>query len=355
MSETASSLRAQVARPQASRPLVIAHRGAPGYRPEHTLASYRLAIELGADYLEPDLVSTRDGVLVARHENQIGGTTDVAERREFARRQTTKVVDGREVIGWFTEDFTLAELKTLRATERLPEVRPANTWYDGHFEVPTFDEILELAEWGSRRRGVTIGVYPETKHPTYFASLGLPLEEPLVAALRRHHLDRPNAPVLVQSFEPGSLRRLAEIVSVPLVQLVAATGAPYDWQEAGDERGSADLLRPSGLREVATYAAAIGVDHALLAPGPQSLVDAAHHEGLAVHAWTVRNENRFLPAGFRTGDDPVAHGNATAFTESLLDLGVDGVFGDQPDTVVEARRRWLDRSRDRTRSEVGQH
>src|SRR4051812_9580278 len=226
-------------------PLVIGHRGAAGYRPEHTLASYRLAIELGADYIEPDLVSTRDGVLVARHENQIGATTDVAERPEFARRRVTKAVDGREVTGWFTEDFTLAELKTLRAVERLPGVRPANTWYDGHFQIPTFDEVLELAEQGGRRRGVTIGVYPETKHPSHFAALGLGLEEPLVAALRRHHLDRPNAPVLVQSFETGNLRALASVLSVPLVQLVAAHGSPVD-----DDRSYADLLTPAGLADV---------------------------------------------------------------------------------------------------------
>ena len=239
-------------------PVIIAHRGASGYRPEHTLASYRLAIEMGADYIEPDLVPTRDGVLVARHENEIGGTTDVAEHREFAGRRTTKTVDGRQVTGWFTEDFTLAELKTLRAKERLPRVRPANTWYDGHFEVPTLEEILDLVERAGRRRGVTVGVYPETKHPTYFDSIGLSLEEPLVEALRRHHLDRPNAPVLLQSFETGNLRELAAMTSVPLVQLVEAGGAPYDLEAAGDPRCYADLLTPSGLREVATYAAGAG-------------------------------------------------------------------------------------------------
>src|SRR4051794_30101063 len=200
-------------------PVVIGHRGAPGYRPEHTLASYRLAIEQGADFIEPDLVPTRDGVLVARHENEIGATTDIATRPEFADRATTRCIDGRLLSGWFTEDLTLAELKTLRARERLPQVRPANTWYDGHFEVPTLDEVLELAAWGSRRRGRPVGVYPETKHPTYFRGLGLPLEEPLAAALRRHGLDRADAPVLLQSFEAGSLRTLASLVAVPLVQL----------------------------------------------------------------------------------------------------------------------------------------
>jgi glycerophosphoryl diester phosphodiesterase len=342
VTESPSPLR--TARPQDSRPLVVGHRGAAGYRPEHTLASYRLAIELGADYIEPDLVSTRDGVLVARHENQIGATTDVACHPEFARRRCTRSVEGREVTGWFTEDFTLAELKTLRAKERLPWLRPANTWYDGHFEIPTFDEVLDLAEQGSRRRGVTIGVYPETKHPSHFASLGLALEEPLVAALRRHHLDRPNAPVLVQSFGTGNLRTLARTVAVPLVQLVAASGSPW-----GEAHSYADLLTPAGLADVATYASAVGVDHALLWPAGEETVDAAHAAGLAVHAWTVRDENRYLPEAFRLGDDPAGRGDAAGLTEALLDLGVDGVFTDQADTAVEARRRWLERAAQRTR------
>ena len=339
MTVTASPSPMRTTRPHDPVPLVVGHRGAAGYRPEHTLASYRLAIELGADYIEPDLVSTRDGVLVARHENEIGATTDVADHPVFSRRRCTRTVGGREVTGWFTEDFTLAELKTLRATERLPELRPANTWYDGHFQVPTFDEVLELAEQGSRRRGVTIGVYPETKHASHFAAVGLALEGPLVAALRRHHLDRPNAPVLVQSFETGNLRALAGAVSVPLVQLVAAAGSP-----CGDDRSYDDLLTPAGLADVATYASAVGVDHALLWPAGEGTVTAAHEAGLAVHAWTVRDENHFLPEPFQRGADPRARGDATGLTEALLDLGVDAVFTDQADTAVEARRRWLDRT-----------
>ncbi len=323
-------------------PVVIAHRGASGYRPEHTLAAYRLAIEMGADYIEPDLVLTRDGVLVARHENEIGGTTDVAEHRELARRRTTKTIDGRQVTGWFTEDLTLAELKTLRAKERLPQVRPANTWYDGHFEIPTFDEILELAEQAGRRRGVTVGVYPETKHPTYFDSLGLSHHEPLLAALRRHHLDRPNAPVLVQSFETGNLRRLAATASVPLVQLVEAGRAPYDLELAGDPRGYADLLTPAGLREVASYASAVGLHKNLVLPRGARLVEAAHRAGLRVHVWTVRDENRFLAEAYRVGTDPDARGDSVAQIRALLDAGVDGLFTDQTDTAVEARRQWLE-------------
>ncbi len=334
-------------------PVVIAHRGASGYRPEHTLAAYRLAIEMGADYIEPDLVPTRDGVLVARHENEIGGTTDVAEHREFAGRRTTKTVDGRQVTGWFTEDFTLAELKTLRAKERLPRVRPANTWYDGHFEVPTLEEILDLVERAGRRRGVTVGVYPETKHPTYFDSIGLSLEEPLVEALRRHHLDRPNAPVLLQSFETGNLRELAAMTSVPLVQLVEAGGAPYDLEAAGDPRCYADLLTPSGLREVATYAAGLGLHKNLVLPDGGRTVDAAHGAGLAVHVWTVRDENRFLAERYRVGSDPDARGDSQAQTHALLDAGVDGIFTDHADTAVEARRRWLQRRQSRVRAGAG--
>jgi glycerophosphoryl diester phosphodiesterase len=334
------------AQPARSLPLVIGHRGASGYRPEHTLASYRLAIEMGADYIEPDLVSTRDGVLVARHENEISGTTDVADHPRFARRRTAKWIDGREVTGWFTDDFTLVELKTLRARERLPKVRPANTWYDGHFEIPTFDEILELAEAGSRRRGVTIGVYPETKHPSYFDSVGLSLEEPLVAALRRHHLDRPNAPVLIQSFETGNLRELAALVSTPLVQLVDDEGAPHDLVTSGDPRTYADLLTRVGLQEVATYAAALGVHKGLVldpAPGARGLVPAAHEEGLLVHVWTCRDENRFLPERFRSAGGPNERGDSPAQATALLDAGVDGIFTDQTDTVVGARTRWAAR------------
>jgi glycerophosphoryl diester phosphodiesterase len=325
-------------------PVIIGHRGAAGYRPEHTLASYRLAIEMGADYIEPDLVSTSDGVLVARHENEIGGTTDVARHPEFAGRRTTRVVGGREVTGWFTEDFTLSELKTLRARERLAGVRPANTWYDGRFEVPTFDEILDLAEMGGRARGVTIGVYPETKHPSYFDSIGLSLEEPLVDALRRHHLDRPNAPVLIQSFETANLRELASMVTVPLVQLLDAGGAPHDLCASGDPRTYRDLLTTAGLADVATYAAAVGVHKSLVLGDPlagDGLVAAAHAAGLLVHAWTVRDENRYLDERFRSRADPDARGDAAGETIALLNAGVDGVFTDQADTAVRARSRWL--------------
>jgi glycerophosphoryl diester phosphodiesterase len=326
-------------------PVVIGHRGAAGYRPEHTLESYRLAIAMGADYVEPDLVPTRDGVLVARHENELSGSTDVGAHREFADRRTTRVVDGVATTGWFTEDFTLVELRTLRARESMPTVRPANTWYDGRFAIATLDEVLDVVAEGSRRRGVTIGVCAELKSPTYFAARGLPVEEPLVAALRRHHLDRPNAPVFVQSFETGVLRSLATRSTVPIIQLVEAAGAPYDRVAEGRPGSYADLLRPAGLREVATYAAGVGVHQGLVThtppPGSRGVVADAHAAGLLVHAWTVRDENRFLEPAHRVGDDPDARGDAVAATRALLDAGVDGVITDQADTAVEARRQWL--------------
>jgi len=320
-------------------PVVIGHRGACGYRPEHTLVSYRLAIALGADYVEPDLVSTRDGVLVARHENEIGGTTDVAAHPEFAGRRTTRTVDGTTLTGWFTEDFTLEELRTLRAVERLPHLRPGNTRFDGRFRVPTFEEVLHLVDMESRRLGVPIGVYPETKHPSYFSSIGLPLEPPLVDALRRHGLDRADAPVYVQSFETANLRALAKVLQVPMVQLAASSGAPADLQALGDPRPSRDLLTPAGLADVATYARAVGVSKDLVLDGSSTLVQDAHAAGLVVHAWTVRQENAFLEERFRRGRAHEA-GDAFGETEALLEAGVDGLFTDHPDTAVEARHRW---------------
>lgn len=327
-------------------PLVIAHRGASGYRPEHTLAAYRLAIEMGADYIEPDLVSTRDGVLVARHENELGHTTDVAGHRQLADRRTTKVVDGVRVTGWFTEDLTLAELKTLRATERRPRLRADNTRYDGRFEVPTLDEILTLAEVQGARRGVTIGVAPEIKHPTYFVGVGLSMQQPLVEVLRRHHLDRPNAPVLVQCAEVAPLRELAGLTRVPLMQLVDRAGQPYDSISTGTRCSYADLVTPAGLEQLATYAIAIGVHKELvLPPGrlrsePAGLVDSAHLAGLLVHVWTLRDENRFLPRDLRSGQGPRAKGDAFGEYERFFDAGVDGVFTDFPDTAVQTRSWW---------------
>ncbi len=351
MSETALDRDVRPTGRPGSRPVVIAHRGASGYRPEHTLASYALAIELGADYVEPDLVSSRDGVLIARHENEISGTTDVAARPEFAARRATRWIDGREVTGWFTDDFTLAELKTLRAVERLPGVRPGNTVYDGRFEVPTFDEILSLVTTESRRRGRRIGVYPETKHPSYFAARGLPLEEPLLAALRRHRMDGPGAKVYIQSFEMTNLRRLAGMCELPLVQLVDRTGAPADLVAAGASIAYADLVTPVGLAVVGQYADAVGVHRDLVlrpsAAGtslaPTGLVADAHRLGLEVHVWTLRDENTFLPRERQRGADPHARGDGVGQVQAFLAAGVDGVFVDFPDTAVRARQAWSSR------------
>ena len=337
-----------VARTLHRDPLVIAHRGASGYRPEHTLASYELAIRLGADYIEPDLVSTKDGVLVARHENDISGTTDVAGRQEFAARKTTKVVDGRSITGWFTDDFTLAELKTLRAKERLPWLRPANTGYDGRYEVPTLDEVLELVTRESRRRGEVVGAYLETKHPSYFDSVGLSLEEPLLGTLRRHHLDRPNARVVIQSFETANLRELSGRTGVPLTQLLGHTGRPYDFVACGDPRTYRDLTTPAQLREIASYAAGIGPHKELVIPRnsacslpePSALIADAHAADLFVHVYTLRDENQFLPADCWVGSDPHAKGDALAEFEAFFAAGADAVFTDFPDTGVAAREQW---------------
>ncbi|HYN17988.1 MAG TPA: glycerophosphodiester phosphodiesterase [Actinomycetes bacterium] len=331
-------------------PLVIGHRGASGYRPEHTLASYRLAIGMGADFIEPDLVSTSDHLLVARHENEISGTTDVADHPEFADRRATKTIDGVALTGWFTEDFTLAELRTLRAKERIPDLRPDNTAFDGLYQVPTFQEVIDLA----KRAGV--GIYPETKHPTYFDSIGLSLEEPLLASLRAGGYQGPKAKVFIQSFEVGNLQELRRRTRLPLVQLLSDTGAPYDLVAAGDPRTYADLSTPEGLAEIATYADGIGPSKNQIVPRdpagnllePTSLVDDAHQAGLLVHPYTFRNENNFLPLDFRQGnpDSPVylrATGNAPAEYRLFFRLGVDGLFADNPDTAVASRHHYFSR------------
>ncbi|MET8758191.1 glycerophosphodiester phosphodiesterase [Lentzea sp. NPDC004782] len=325
-------------------PIVIGHRGASAYRPEHTLASYELAARLGADYVEPDLVSTKDGQLVARHENEIGGTTDVATKPEFSDRKKTKVVDGTTITGWFTEDFTLAELKTLRAKERIPAIRPRNTLYDGRFQVPTLQEIIDLTRRLSRELHREIGIYPETKHPTYFQSIGLALEPKLVDVLNRNGLNRRGAKVFVQSFEVANLKQLNKSLRVPLIQLVNGSGAPYDFVVAGDKRTYADLVTPAGLREVRSYADGVGVTKDLIIPRdaagflkpPTTLVPDAHKVGLAVHAWTFRNENSFLPADFRSSTDPAAYGRAFEEYDVFFKTGLDGLFADNPDTAIEA-------------------
>ena len=323
-------------------PLVVGHRGASGYRPEHTLASYELAARLGADFIEPDLVITKDRVLVARHEPEIGGTTDVAARPEFAARKRTVLLDGVSVTGWFTHDFTLAELKTLRAVERIPQLRQHNTLYDGLFEVPTFQEVLDLRKRLSRELDREIGVFPETKHPTYFRRLGLELETPLVRALRRNGLDRADAKVFVQSFEARNLAALrAEYrLRAPLVFLTGATGGPFD-----DPKSYAEYLTPAGLRDLSRYADGIGPEKSQIIPrraddtlgAPTGLVADAHAAGLKVIPYTFRAENQFLPADLRVGTDPAAYGRAIDEQVAYLRTGLDGLFTDQPDIGVLAR------------------
>jgi glycerophosphoryl diester phosphodiesterase len=324
--------------------LVIGHRGASGYRPEHTLASYELAIQQCADFIEPDLVSTADGVLVARHENEIGGTTDVAAHPEFATRRTTKTIDGVTLTGWFTEDFTLAELKTLRAKERIPATRPQNATYDGRFPIPTFQEVIDLARRSRTCDGKVVGIYPETKHPSYFDSIGLSLEEPLVRTLDANGYRGRHAPVFVQSFEVGNLRQLATMTKVPLVQLVNCSGQPWDFTVAGDPRTYADLVTPTGLDFVRTYADGIGACKDVLIPrdatgnlkAPTSVIADAHARKLEVHSWTFRRENQFLPTSYRSSADPNAPGNLVGEIRTFVAAGLDGLFTDNPDLGAAA-------------------
>ena len=339
------------------RPFVIAHRGASGYVPEHTLAGYFIAIQQGADYVEPDLVISRDGALLARHENEIGGTTDVASHPEFAARKATKIIDGESITGWFTEDFTLAELKTLRARERLPGLRKANVRYDGAFSIPTFDEVLDLVAAADTQRAEMaraaglpppprIGVYPETKHPSYFAKLGLTFDDRMLESLSRHGYSKRSDPICLQSFEVANLKALRRRTDLPLVQLVAPTGQPFDFTLAGDQRSYLDLMTDPGLREIATYADAIGPHKWMVvqfdADGARDtgLARRARAAGLGIHVWTLRAENEFLPVALRSPGDAAALGDLKSEIHALLDAGITGFFSDHPDLAVRARDSW---------------
>jgi glycerophosphoryl diester phosphodiesterase len=311
------------ASPALAHPLIIAHRGASGERPEHTRAAYDLAIQQGADVIEPDLVISRDGILIVRHENEIGGTTDVADRPEFADRLATKTIDGETLTGWFTEDFTLAELKTLRARERLPELRPANTAFDGQNAILTFEEVLDIAA------SAGVGIAPELKHPTYFAALGLSMEDAFVAVLERRGLTGADAPVIVQCFEVGPLQRLRARIATPLLQLVASGGGPADHPD----RTYAAMTTPQGLVDIAAYAGWIGTDTALIEATPgtsTTLITDAHTAGLKVAAWTFRAENIFLPETDRIGTDPATHGRLRERLARFAAYGLDAAFMDQP-------------------------
>jgi glycerophosphoryl diester phosphodiesterase len=356
------------------KPLVIGHRGAAGYLPDHTLQGYELAIDMGADYIEPDLVSTKDGYLIARHEPNIIATTDVASRPKFASKKSTQIVDGVAETGFFAGDFTLAEIKQLRAVQPLPE---RSQRYNGKFRIPTLEEVLDLVERKERQQHRTIGVYPETKHPTFHQRLGLPLEAKLVAALKRHGLDHKRSAVFIQSFEQSNLKQLNKMTPVRLVQLVDANDVnpdgtldytapfdrPYDWTASGDPRLLARTFgffaTDAGLREIATYADGIGpwkryivssaavdsngdgtvgdengdglIDEAdRKALPPTDLIRRAHEHGLLIHTWTFRNESKRLLSDY--GDRPVDE------YLQFYELGIDGVFSDFADTAVTARR-----------------
>jgi glycerophosphoryl diester phosphodiesterase len=345
------------AKPIAANVLVIGHRGASAWRPEHTLASYGKAIEDGADFIEPDLVMTRDGVLIARHENEISGTTDVAAHPEFAAREATKTIDDHPFSGWFSEDFTLAELKTLRARERLPEIRAANAALDGRFEVPTFDEIVEFVAAQSKTHGKVIGIYPEIKHSTYFHGIGLPMEDAVIETIRTHAYTAQTAPLFIQSFEAGNLKYLrvqlgTHLPNVKLIQLLGeAAEQPYDSVAGKHPRSYADLMRPQGLQEIARYADAIGPNKLSIIPRnangtlgrPTSLVADAHAQELFVHPYTFRPENFFLPSDLHAAGGPALRNAAGAIAEirAYLDAGIDGFFTDDPaigrDAIAKAR------------------
>lgn len=333
-------------------PIVIAHRGASGYIPEHTLAAYAMAILQGTDYIEPDLVMTRDGQLIARHDNQLDLTTDVAQRPEFAARRTTKHVDGEAMTGWFSEDFTLAEIKTLRAIERIPDIRPENRRFDAMFEVPTLQEIIDLARGFETSTGRRIGIYPETKHPTYFAELGLAMEAPLVETLHRNGYTEADAPIFIQSFEVANLRALREMTRLPLIQLLWLEGKPFDVQTAGGTLSYDDMASADGLREIARYADGVGPEkhHFIIPLDAEGRLDVAHATafvadahaaGLMVHPYTFRAENHFLPSDHRHGDDERARGDLAGELRAFLAAGIDGFFIDQADIGVAVRDSFL--------------
>ena len=342
MAALTASCSAPAPKPQkaalADNPIIIAHRGLSGEWPAHTLAGYQAAIDAGADFIEPDLVLTKDGVLVARHENNITDTTDVSERSEFADRKVTKTIDGKQMTGWFTEDFTIAELKALRAKERLTQLRGnAN---DGKFEVPTFEEILELLVKVNKGRDKPVGIYPETKHPGYFASIGLPHEAPLLALLERYGYKGKTAPVYIQSFEVGNLKALRAKTDLPLIQLMFIGRSPADQPDLT----YAEMATMQGLQAIAKYADGIGPHKNMIIPRnmlgklkePTALVRDAHAAGLKVHPWTFRRENYFLPLDYKSGINPASHGDLEGEIAAYLATGIDGLFTDNTPEAVKA-------------------
>lgn len=350
-----------VAGPLVSKPLVIGHRGSAGYLPEHTLAGYQLAIRNGADFVEPDLVATKDGVLIARHEPYLGGdnvafagadSTDVASHPEFADRKRTVVLDGVSLTGWWASDFTLAEIKTLRARERLPALRPQSSAHDGEFEIPTLKEVIDLVKAEETTSGRRIGIYPETKHPTYHDTIGLSLEEKLVATLQANNFTDPSR-IFIQSFEVANLKDINTLmaaagIDVPLVQLYGGSGKPFDFVVSGDSRTYDDLATAAGLAEVATYADGVGPNKGRVIPVAGSALGSAtrfvvdaHAVDLLVHPYTFRSENTFLPSDLRDGANPAAYGDHQAEYAAFFAAGVDGVFSDNADHAFRARNAFV--------------
>jgi glycerophosphoryl diester phosphodiesterase len=330
------------------KPLVIGHRGASGYVPEHTLGSYALAITMGTDYVEPDLVMTKDGQLIARHDNELGLTTDVSEHPEFASRRRNQTVDGHEISGWFTEDFTLEEIKTLRAIERIPQIRPGNARLNGAHTVPTFKEIIDLVKSLETSQKRVIGIYPEIKHSTHFKNIGLPMERLVVDTLHKKGYRHRESPIYIQSFEITNLKELKEMTQLRLLQLYESDFKlqPYDQVVANTGYTYGDMATPEGLREVAKYAYAVGPDKTSIIPRDSNnrlskataFVENAHTAGLKVHPYTFRAENSFLPAEFRssTTDDDI--GDLSGEIRAYLDAGIDGLFSDQPNIPVSIRK-----------------
>ena len=340
--------------PETSYPIVIAHRGASGYLPEHTLAAYSIAIFQGADFIEPDVVMSKDRHLIVRHDNVLNLTTDVADHPEFSSRKRTKTVDGEATTGWFSEDFTLAEIKTLRAIEGIPQVRPENTKFNGQFEIPTFQEVIDFVRKMEEFTGRTIGIYPEIKHPTYFDNLHLSMEEPLVQLLRTNGYETQHTRVYIQSFEVNTLKDLNTMTTIPLVQLLGSRGQPYDVGGAGGTLTYAQMATIEGLAEIATYADGVAPEkYHFLIPKDQDgslslsratkFVQRAHALGLKVHPYTFRAENFFLPANFTKGHDPLLLGNSADEMKIFLQAGVDGFFTDHPNIGVQARDNFLDK------------
>ncbi|XP_041974239.1 glycerophosphodiester phosphodiesterase GDPD6-like [Aricia agestis] len=333
--------------PDLCNPTVIAHRGASGYVPEHTLGSYSLAITMGADYIEPDLVMTKDGHLVARHDNELGQTTDVAEHPEFQDRFKNLTLDGNEISGWFTEDFTLTEIKTLKAIERIPDIRPGNARMNYAFQVPTFQEILDLVKSMQSSQRRIIGVYPEIKHSTHFKQLGLPMELQVVDTFHRNGYRGSHAPVYIQSFEVNNLKELKKLTNLRLLQLFESdkTLQPADQLFLGTNLTYGDMSTPQGLAEVAKYAAAVGPDKSFIIPRnedntlgePTTFVEDAHNVGLKVHPYTFRAENNFLPKEYQSSGTKDSIGDFMGEIRRYLATGIDGLFSDQPDVPLRVR------------------